>query len=64
MGFGDKTPKLFGSLVFLNYLRGPKAEVEYIFFFAKYFALDVYITFKLLQKYIQNVVVFYLLMCL
>ena len=48
MGFGDKTPKLFGSLVFLNYLRGPKAEVEYIFFFAKYFALDVYITFKLL----------------
>ena len=48
MGFGDKTSKRFGSLVFLNYLRGPKADVEYVFFFAKYFVSYLYITFKLL----------------
>ena len=39
MEFEDKAPKPFGSLVFLNYLAGPKSDVEYWFFYREIFSL-------------------------
>ena len=37
-GFGGEGPKIFGSLVLLNYLRDPKINVEYCFLLQNIFS--------------------------